>query len=211
MPLHRSKIPAHPARKEPSRSPDAHSTSSKRFGCHAARPEASASTAVELATDRVVAPGRGRLVARRAWLDEAASHQGAQPGRHKRDPRPCGQPERHGAIRRRAGCWQRYASNCHLPLTCGRLQTEPCQGQAALPGRNRAGSNGRRRPRIPGPGHYTHSPARITGTAAPAASRPSTSTSPEPIIQSMWIRLVLAPRRASSSSGAVVPPSRQVR
>jgi hypothetical protein len=33
----------------------------------------------------------------------------------------------------------------------------------------------------------------------------------EPIIQSMWIRLLLAPRRASSSSVAVVPPSRQVR
>ena len=58
---------------------------------------------------------------------------------------------------------------------------------------------------------HAHSPARMTGSDWPLGRMPSTSISLEPIIQSMWMRLVLAPRRASSSSLASVPPVRQVR
>jgi probable blue pigment (indigoidine) exporter len=42
-------------------------------------------------------------------------------------------------------------------------------------------------------GGQAHSPLRITGTFAPSGRTPSMSTSPEPIIQSMWIRLELPP------------------
>ena len=53
---------------------------------------------------------------------------------------------------------------------------------------------------------YTHSPLRISGSAVPSTCRPSTSISAEPIIQSMWMRLELAPRAASSSGDSADPP-----
>ena len=55
--------------------------------------------------------------------------------------------------------------------------------------------------------HHAHSPRRITGSTVPDAVTPSTSSSADPIIQSTWIRLVLAPR-AASSSGLSLSPSR---
>ena len=38
-------------------------------------------------------------------------------------------------------------------------------------------------------GYFAHSPLRNTGTLLPSAKMPSMSVSPEPIIQSIWIRL----------------------
>ena|SRR5579863_8047622 len=52
----------------------------------------------------------------------------------------------------------------------------------------------------------TQAPCRISGSALPSCVMPSTSTCSEPIIQSTWIRLVLAPR-AISASLPVAPPS----
>jgi hypothetical protein len=57
---------------------------------------------------------------------------------------------------------------------------------------------------------YTHSPFRIRGSAVPSAATPSTSISPEPIIQSTWIRLAFAPSLASASVSIFSPPMRQV-
>ena len=51
-----------------------------------------------------------------------------------------------------------------------------------------------------GPGRVTHSPWRISGSAVPSAVMPSTSVSAEPIIQSTWMRLRLAPAAASAAS-----------
>ena len=58
--------------------------------------------------------------------------------------------------------------------------------------RRRAGIDHRVRP--------THSPWRISGSAVPSAAMPSTSVSAEPIIQSTWMRLRLAPAAASAAS-----------
>jgi CheY-like chemotaxis protein len=44
---------------------------------------------------------------------------------------------------------------------------------------------------------YTHSPLRMSGSLRPSLRTPSTSISAEPIIQSTWMRLSLAPLAAS--------------
>src|SRR5205823_5789800 len=49
-----------------------------------------------------------------------------------------------------------------------------------------------------------HSPPRNSGTRAPSASTPSTSTSGLPIMKSMWMELVLTASRSACSS---TPPS----
>src|SRR5437763_12393200 len=51
-----------------------------------------------------------------------------------------------------------------------------------------------------------HSPFRNTGAREPSARMPSISVLSEPIIQSMWIRLLLPPC-AAICSGVSLPPS----
>ena len=55
---------------------------------------------------------------------------------------------------------------------------------------------------------HAHSPLRNTGARLPSAWTPSMSISPEPIIQSMWMRLLLPPC-AAICSGVSFAPSRK--
>jgi len=55
-----------------------------------------------------------------------------------------------------------------------------------------------------------HSPLRMTGTVEPSFRMPSTSTSPEPIIQSMWMKLLLPPRAVISSSVKFAPSTKHL-
>ena len=55
-------------------------------------------------------------------------------------------------------------------------------------------------------GSQAHSPRRISGSERPSAPMPSTSISPEPIIQSTWIRLSFAPLPASCAWSSASPP-----
>ena len=69
-----------------------------------------------------------------------------------------------------------------------------------------ASPGGRRRRALAGP--QTHSPLRKTGVRPPSASTPSMSILSEPIIQSMWIMLLLPPRAAISSAVSLAPSTK---
>jgi hypothetical protein len=52
---------------------------------------------------------------------------------------------------------------------------------------------------------YAHSPWRITGLTLPSWLMPSISICPEPIIQSIWMRLLLPPCAAICSGVSLAP------
>ena len=54
--------------------------------------------------------------------------------------------------------------------------------------------------------YVTHSPDRMTGSVVPSLWRPSTSSSPEPIMKSTCVTLRLPPARSKSSSLISSPP-----
>ena len=92
---------------------------------------------------------------------------------------------------------------CQTRLTAARGLWQP-KRQPVRTGRRLPGAFGLFRAGLHGP--YTQAPLRITGTASPDGLIPSISTSPEPIIQSMWIAEELPPRRLTSSLAIVSPP-----
>src|SRR5215470_1468106 len=55
---------------------------------------------------------------------------------------------------------------------------------------------------------YAHSPLRNTGTRLPSVRTPSMSILSEPIIQSMWIRLLLPPCSAICSGVSLAPSTK---
>ena len=58
--------------------------------------------------------------------------------------------------------------------------------------------------------NYAHSPLRITGSLAAVGLTPSISILSEPIIQSMWIRLLLPPCAAICSGVSLAPSTKHL-
>jgi hypothetical protein len=92
---------------------------------------------------------------------------------------------------------------CGFWRTGGCTIARRCSGLRDTGRRGRACPARRRRKRRP---YVTHSPDRMTGSVVPLAWRPSTSSSPEPIMKSTCVTLRLPPARSKSSSLISSPP-----
>ena len=117
------------------------------------------------------------------------------------------------ALVRRDGVFEFHGAGAHPRVACPHPSPLPHSGRGGVASPSPA--CGRRWPASAGrmrvwaararSGFQAHSPLRKTGVRPPSASTPSMSILSEPIIQSIWIMLLLPPRAAISSEVSLSP------